>query len=179
VLFGAQHAGEAELAERVVRLVPSADLVAFSNTGSEAVHAALRIARAATRRRLLVKFDGHYHGWLDPVYVSGPASPPRDRAGLGVHAVPGLEPPDDVIVCAWNSLPELAAVLAEHQGEVVAVIMEPLPSNFGNFEPLPGYLEGVRSLCDRNGILLIFDEVITGFRIAPGGLKSAMAYSRT
>jgi glutamate-1-semialdehyde 2,1-aminomutase len=171
ILFGAQHRGEAELAERLVDMVPSAKLVALSNTGSEAVHAALRFARAATGRRLVVKFDGHYHGWLDPVHVSGPALPPSAQTGGPRHAVAGLSPPAETLVCRWNDLDALAGVLGDHGGEVAAVIMEPVPCNFGAYEPLPGYLEGVRTLCDEHGAVLVFDEVITGFRLAPGGAQ--------
>jgi len=171
ILFGAQHRGEVELAERLVELVPSAELVAFSNSGSEAVHAALRFARAATGRRLVVKFDGHYHGWLDPVHASGPALPPSSETGGPRHAVPGLPASADLVTCRWNDLDALARLLGEHDGEVAAVLMEPVPCNFGAYEPLPGYLHGVRELCDRRGVVLIFDEVITGFRLGLGGAQ--------
>ena len=171
VLFGAQHSGEVELAERVVELVPNAEIVALSNSGSEAVHAALRFARVATGRTLVVKFDGHYHGWLDPVYVSGPAMPPSAETGGPLHAVPGLPPPTDVLTCRWNDLDAISGLLADYEGQVAAIIMEPVPCNFGNYEPLPGYLDGVRELCDQHGVILIFDEVITGFRLALGGAQ--------
>jgi glutamate-1-semialdehyde 2,1-aminomutase len=172
ILFGAQHAGEIELAERLVRLVPSAELVAFSSSGSEAVHAALRFARAATGRRLVIKFDGHYHGWLEPVHTSGPALAPSSETGGPRHVVPGMPPPPDLLTCRWNDLDALARLVGEHEGEVAAIIMEPVPCNFGAYEPLPGYLQGVRELCDRHGVVLIFDEVITGFRLGLGGAQA-------
>lgn len=173
VLYGAQHAGELELAERLTRLVPGAEMVALSTTGSEAVHAAIRIARAATGRRLILKFEGHYHGWIDPVYVNGPGSPPLQGPPphKPTHSVPGLAASDEVLVARWNEIEELRAVLGLHQGDVAAVVMEPVACNFGNFEPRPGYLAAVRELCDRVGALLIFDEVITGFRIGLGGAQ--------
>jgi glutamate-1-semialdehyde 2,1-aminomutase len=171
ILFGAQHGGEIELAERLVELVPSAERVAFSSSGSEAVHAALRFARAATGRRLVIKFDGHYHGWLDPVHASGPTLAPSSETGGPRHVVPGLPPPADVLGCRWNDLAALARLVDDHAGEVAAIVMEPVPCNFGAYEPLPGYLQGVRELCDRHGVVLIFDEVITGFRLGLGGAQ--------
>jgi glutamate-1-semialdehyde 2,1-aminomutase len=132
------------------------------------VHAAIRLARATTGRTLVVKFDGHYHGWIDPVYVNGPGMPPDDPV---THAVPGLPPPPGVLSCRWNDLDAITSLLAEHDGQVAAVIMEPVPCNFGNYEPDPGYLASVRRLCDRHGAILIFDEVITGFRVALGGAQ--------
>ena len=171
VLFGAQHPGEIELAERIIDLVPSAEMVALSNTGSEGIHAALRFARAATGRRSILKFEGHYHGWLDPLFVSGPGVPPLDDSHDPIHTVPGFDAPPDVLVSRWNDLEALSGLLAAHTNEIAAVIMEPLTCNFGNYEPLPGYLEGVRKLCDKHDIVLIFDEVITGFRLGLGGAQ--------
>jgi glutamate-1-semialdehyde 2,1-aminomutase len=172
ILYGAQHRGELELAEQLVELIPSAELVAFSSSGSEAIHAALRFARAATGRRLVIKFDGHYHGWLDPVHVSGPALPPSSETGGPQHVVPGVPAPADLLTCRWNDLGALTRLVEEHDGAVAAVVMEPVPCNFGAYEPLPGYLEGVRELCDRHGVVLIFDEVITGFRLGLGGAQA-------
>lgn len=171
VLFGAQHEGEVELAERLVELVPSAELVALSNSGSEAVHAAVRFARVATGRSAVIKFEGHYHGWLDPLHVSGPAAAPGAGSEMPVHAVPGLPAPPDVLVCPWNDLDAVSRLLSDHEAKIAAIIMEPVPCNFGNYEPLPGYLEGVRELCEEHGVILIFDEVITGFRVALGGAQ--------
>lgn len=173
VLFGSQHRGELALAERVVRLVPGAELVAFANSGSDALHAAVRIARAATGRRLVLKFEGHYHGWIDPLYVNVPGVTPQDGTGPleVIHGTPGLAPPSDVVVARWNDLAALEETLRRHGEEVALVLMEPIACNFGNFEADPGYLAGARELCDRHGCLLGFDEVITGFRVALGGAQ--------
>jgi glutamate-1-semialdehyde 2,1-aminomutase len=172
--FGAQHVLEAEVAERIVDVVPCAELVCFSTTGSEAVHAALRIARAATGRSKIVKFEGHYHGWLDPVHVSTPGVPPSPIDGPGrMDAVPGTRgqsTPADVIVLRWNDVDALAETLAADD-DVAAVIMEPVASNGGLIAPLPGYLESARQLTRDHGVLLIFDEVVTGFRLALGGAQ--------
>jgi glutamate-1-semialdehyde 2,1-aminomutase len=174
--YGAQHALEAEVAERLVEAAPCAELVCFSSTGSEAVHAALRIARAATGRTSIVKFEGHYHGWLDPVSVSTPGLPAADPARPAplepVPATGGQVPSTDVLVARWNDADELAALLAERGGEVAAVLMEPVAANGGLIPPDPGYLERARELTAANGSLLVFDEVVTGFRLARGGAQA-------
>lgn len=175
--FGGQHEGEAELAERVVRTVPCAEKVVFSNTGSEAVQAAVRIARATTKRRLIVKFDGHYHGWIDPLFVNSPGVPAAAQAPVPLevtHNVPGQPAPEDVVVCPWNDLEAIGELLARIGEQVAAVIMEPIPFNLGTFLPQDGYLEGVRRLCRRHGALLIFDEVVSGFRVALGGAQELL-----
>lgn len=177
IQFGGQHVGEAELAERIVELVPCADKVVFANTGSEAIHAAVRIARMTTGRRLIVKFEGHYHGWIDPVFVNSPGVPAQPTNGSllrVVHNVSEQLTPTDVLVCAWNDLDALAAVLDGIGVDVAAVIMEPIPFNLGTFLPAPGYLEGVRELCDAHGILLIFDEIVSGFRLCLGGAQERL-----
>jgi glutamate-1-semialdehyde 2,1-aminomutase len=173
--YGAQHMLEAELAERLVDAAPCAELACFSTTGSEAVHAAIRIARAATGRRRIVKFEGHYHGWLDPVSVSTPGLPAADRAEPApldpVPATGGQAPAADVLVARWNDADELAMVLAEHGADVAAVLMEPVAANGGLIPPAPGYLERARELTSASGSLLLFDEVVTGFRLARGGAQ--------
>lgn len=173
--YGAQHRWEIETARRLVEMVPCADLVCFSNTGTEAVMAAMRLARAHTGRRLIVRFEGHYHGWSDGAMIS--YTPPLDKAGPYEEPIPvpgslGIPPSalGDVIVAPWNDLAVLDRLLARHAGEVAGVIMEPYAFNTGIVFPVPGYLEGVRKLCDKHKTILIFDEVITGFRV---GLTSA------
>jgi glutamate-1-semialdehyde 2,1-aminomutase len=175
--FAGQHEGEIRLAERIAALVPSAELVRFSVSGSEAVHGALRIARAATGRSRWVKFEGQYHGWLDDVFIStkpglneaGPREAPepvlmsRGQSG-GVKA--------DVIVLPWNDLDALADAFRRHGAEIAAVITEPAMCNSGVIPPRPGYLEGMRRLCDAAGTVLVFDEVITGFRLGLGGAQA-------
>ncbi|MFE2037432.1 aspartate aminotransferase family protein [Streptomyces scopuliridis] len=175
VLYGGQHEAEAELAERIVRLVPSAERVLLSVTGSEAVQAALRVARAATGRRAIVKFEGHYHGWLDPVTANGPGSP----AGSGPTPRPVVVPDHsvvgpEVLVCPWNDTQALADLLARHGTETAAVIMEPVAVNGGNLFAQEGYLAEARRLCDQYGCLLVFDEVVTGFRLALGGAQQRL-----
>jgi glutamate-1-semialdehyde 2,1-aminomutase len=164
MLFGASHAGEAEAAELVLAALGWAERLRFGMTGTECVQAALRLSRAATGRRRFVRFDGHYHGWLDNVLIApgeGGAQP-ASEGQLAEHLA-------DSYVLAWNDADALAALLREHGDTISAVIMEPVMVNTGGIEPVPGYLRRVRELCDEHGIVLIFDEVITGFRLARGG----------
>ncbi len=163
--YGASHPLEAELAEALCRTVPSAELCVFGSTGSEAVHVAIRVARAATGRTRVIKFLGHYHGWLDSIYVGVPGQSSAAPATAGQDPQAAAS----VTVCTWNDLAELERELAA--GDVAAVIMEPLNVNGGCLEPRPGYLEGVRELTSRKGVVLIFDEVITGFRLGLGGAQ--------
>jgi glutamate-1-semialdehyde 2,1-aminomutase len=155
---------EAELAEAICRTVPSADLCVFSSTGSEAVHAAIRIARAATGRTRVVKFLGHYHGWLDTIHVGTPGQrePGPGTEGQDPQAAASLT------VVPWNDVEALDEALAD---DVAAVIMEPVNVNGGGIAPAPGYLEHVREITRRMAIVLIFDEVITGFRLGLGGAQ--------
>ncbi|HTE19360.1 MAG TPA: aminotransferase class III-fold pyridoxal phosphate-dependent enzyme, partial [Armatimonadota bacterium] len=176
MMFAAQHEAEIELAERVCRMVPSAERVRFGSSGSEMIQAAFRIVRAHTGRRKILKFEGHYHGWFDNVLVSvapaldaaGPAEAPRAVPGSKGQHEAALE---DLIVLPWNDAALLEQTLRAHAHEIAAVITEPIMCNVGCILPRPGYLESLRRLCDELGILLIFDEVITGFRVAPGGAQ--------
>lgn len=165
--FGANNKHEAPLAELLCEVVPSAEQVIFSNTGTEAVQAALRIARRATNRQRIIKFRGHYHGWLDSVHVAIPGSA-SDGAGTG-----GQDPEASrhTTVCDWNDLKALETAMAH---DVAAVIMEPINVNGGCFAPSPGYLGAVRRLTKDAGSLLIFDEVITGLRVALGGAQQLL-----
>ncbi len=162
--YGASHRLEAELAEAICRTVPCAERVVIASTGSEAVHVALRIARSSTGRSRVLKFAGHYHGWLDPIHIGtfghGPSEPVT--GGQDPRALA------NTLVCPWNDLAALDTALTD---DVAAVIMEPLNVNGGCIAPAPGYLEGVRELTRRRGALLIFDEVITGYRLALGGAQ--------
>ncbi len=162
--YGASHLAEAELAEAICRMVPCAERCIFSSTGSEAVHAALRIARAGTGRNRVIKFQGHFHGWLDPLSVGVPGRDDVSPASAGQDPYASKA----VTVCPWN---DLDALRAELRDDVAAVIMEPLAVNGGCLFPAPGYLEAVRQLTVVTGTVLIFDEVITGFRLAPGGAQ--------
>ena len=169
--FGAQHRGEIELAELMCSVLPGVDRVIFSNTGSEAVQAALRLARAFTGRPLFVKFEGHYHGWFNNVLVSY-----RPKAADAIEPLPtcGGQPRHefaDTLVVPWNDMAALEAAFASHPGQIAAVLTEPLLANSGSCEPEPGFLEGVIDLCRREGAVSVFDEVITGFRLALGGAR--------
>jgi glutamate-1-semialdehyde 2,1-aminomutase len=147
-------------------MVPCAERMRFASSGSEAVQAALRIARAATGRRVAVKFAGHYHGWFDNVLWSTAPPAGTDEPLAGSR---GQLASTDIAVLPWNDLGALRARLA--QGDVAMVIMEAAMCNQGGIHPLPGYLEGARAACDATGTLLVFDEVITGFRVGPGGAQ--------
>lgn len=170
--FGAQHPGEAAVAERICSLAPNSDLVCFSNSGTEAVMTALRIARAATGRDRVIRFAGHYHGWSDGILTS----PEIADAKRGWTATPGsagqpVAALADVLVLRWNDAPALAEAFARFGDTLAAVICEPLLCNSGCIFPTQGFLEQARELTRRHGTALIFDEVITGFRLAPGGAQ--------
>jgi glutamate-1-semialdehyde 2,1-aminomutase len=174
--YGAQHELEYEVSERFQKAVPCAEQVAFTSSGSEAVQLALRLARAYTGRNLILKFEGHYHGWLDSVLLSyHPAAgacgdPDHPNVVLASRGqVPNAV--DNVIVAPWNRIVPLEQIFAERGAEIAAVITEPVLCNSGGLYPRDGYLEALRKLCDANGSLLIFDEVITGFRISFHGAQ--------
>ncbi|QBK30729.1 aspartate aminotransferase family protein [Roseitalea porphyridii] len=173
-LFAGQHVDELELAEAIKGCVPSAERVRFAVSGSEASHALLRLARHVTGRPKFIKFIGHYHGWLDNVSFS--VNPPRDESntppapvawGGGIPASLA----EDVIVLRWNDLDLVEEAMSAHGDKVAAIITEPVMCNQGCIEPLPGFLEGLRRLCDKYGTALIFDEIITGFRLGAGGAQ--------
>lgn len=158
--FGAPTEPELALAEAICRLVPSIEVVRLVSSGTEAAMSALRLARAATGRPRLLKFAGGYHGHYDPMLASG---------GSGIATL-GLEASaEDTAVVPYNDLP--AAELALAELDVAAVIVEPVAANMGVVAPMPGFLEGLRRACDASGTLLIFDEVITGFRLALSGAQ--------
>ncbi len=168
LLYGGQSAVEAEAARLLCAMVPCAQRVRFCSSGSEAVQAALRIARAATGRRTVIKFDGHYHGWFDNILWS--TAPP---AGANAPVAGSRGQPEeagaDIVALPWNDAAALVARLS--RGDVAAVIMEPAMCNAGAIAPAEGYLEAARDACSKTGAILIFDEVITGFRLAPGGAQ--------
>lgn len=175
-MFGTCNVPEVELAEQIRQMVPCADLVRFANSGSEAVQGAVRTARGYTGRSRIVKFEGHYHGWSDTLAISN--RPGESEAGPydAPHSVPhspGIPAGvvDDVVVCPWNDPAALRTVLDAHRGELAAVICEPIVANNACTMPGPGYLELLREECTRRGIVLIFDEVCTGFRTGPAGAQ--------
>jgi glutamate-1-semialdehyde 2,1-aminomutase len=176
-LFAGQHIREIELAEKLNQLIPSAELMRFCLDGSEAVHTAFRVARAKTGRQKFLRFEGHYHGWLDNV-CWGISTPSTEALGSreAPKALPwtaGLptQSRDEFIVLPWNDLALVKKTLEEYHHEVAAIITEPIMCNNGCIMPEEGFLQGLRGLCDHYNIALIFDEVITGFRVAMGGAQ--------
>lgn len=167
--FGAPAAGEVELAERVVDMVPSVEVVRMVNSGTEATMSALRLARAATGRDRVIKFRGGYHGHGDSFLVEAGSG----AATLGVPSSPGVTEgaAKDTLVAEFNDLASVKALFEDNTDQVAAVFVEPVAGNMGCVPPQDGFLEGLRSLCDQHGALLIFDEVMTGFRLAPGGAQ--------
>src|SRR5256886_7745061 len=161
---------EVEVAERLVRIVPGAELIRFANTGTEACMAALRLVRGVTGRPKIVKFEGHYHGWADAFSVgSNPgALDTVDSLGIPESALA------DTIVLPWNDADRVEAALTEHEGEIAAIVTEPVMANMGVIPPAPGYLEALRRLADEHGALLWVDETVTGFRLAAGGAQERL-----
>ncbi len=162
---------EVELAEKLVSLIPSMERVLLTMTGTEATFHAIRLARAATERRYLIKFQGCYHGWHDAVAMN--VISPRERIGSKDLLSKGIFPEvaDATLVVPFNDADAVARALDEHRGDVAAIIVEPIPHNIGCVLPLPGFLERLRDLATRHGTVLIFDEVITGFRHGLGGYQ--------
>ena len=167
--FGAPCEAEVGLAERVVRLVPSIEKVRFVSSGTEATMSALRLARGFTGRRKILKFDGCYHGHADCLLVSAGSG----VATLGIPGSPGVPEGTvaDTLVAPFNDVAAVAAVVAAHGKDLAALIVEPVCGNMGTVAPKPGYLEALREITRKNGTLLIFDEVMTGFRVALGGAQ--------
>ncbi|HLY59625.1 MAG TPA: aspartate aminotransferase family protein [Terriglobia bacterium] len=171
--FGAQHDLEFETAEIITSVVPCADLVCFANSGTEIVQLALRLARAATQRSKFLKFEGHYHGWADNVLVSYHPAPAEIEAAKGAPIPVGVgqRSHDDVLIASWNDRPSVEQLFATHSAEISAVICEPMLCNGGCIPPEPGFLEFLRDITRQHGALLIFDEVITGFRLHLSGAQ--------
>lgn len=173
---GAQHDLEWQVAEMICRVVPCADKVIFSNTGTEAVQAAIRLARAYTGRVRVIRFSGHYHGWADNALVGYRPQPDAVDATRLALPAEGVNPSvlDEVIVLPWNDLQAVESALLLHGAQIAAIITEPILCNSSCLMPAPGYLEGLRDLATRFGVVLIFDEVITGFRVELGGAQELM-----
>jgi glutamate-1-semialdehyde 2,1-aminomutase len=167
--FGATSPAEIRLAELIRARMPSIERLRFVNSGTEAAMSALRVARAATARDLVIKFDGGYHGHADSLLVDA-------GSGAATLSIPGsagvsTSVAAQTLVATYNDLDSVADLLDMHLGQVAAVIVEPVAANMGVVPPAPGFLAGLRRLADQSGALLIFDEVITGFRVAPGGAQ--------
>lgn len=176
-LFAGQHIREIELAEKINTLIPTAELMRFCLDGSEAVQTAFRVARAKTGKQKFLRFEGHYHGWLDNVCwgISAPSV-----EALGSSSEPNVYPwteglaqntRDEVIVIPWNDAELLKKTVEAHYDELAAIITEPVMCNSGCILPQEGYLQTIRDLCDKYNIAFILDEVITGFRLSLGGAQ--------
>jgi glutamate-1-semialdehyde 2,1-aminomutase len=165
--FGAQHDLEYAVAERMTSVIPCADSVCFANSGTEIVQVALRLARAATGRSLVLKFEGHYHGWSDGMLASyhPTAQQIAESNGVPIPVSRGQLPPQETLVAQWNDFDGVQRIFSERGTEIAAVICEPLLCNSGCIPPDPGFLERLRGITYDRGALLIFDEVITGFRV--------------
>ncbi|HZO61421.1 MAG TPA: glutamate-1-semialdehyde 2,1-aminomutase, partial [Gaiellaceae bacterium] len=167
--FGAPTEAEVELAAEIVDAVPSVEMVRLVSSGTEASMSALRLARAATRRDRVIKFAGCYHGHADALLASAGSG----VATLGIPGSPGVPTgaAGDTIVCPYNDVDAVAAAAARWGEGLACIVVEPVAGNMGVVPPAPGFLEALRQLCDASGALLVFDEVITGFRVARGGAQ--------
>jgi glutamate-1-semialdehyde 2,1-aminomutase len=167
--FGAPTELETRLAHRVAMLMPTMERVRFVSSGTEAAMSVVRVARAATKRDKIVKFEGCYHGHADSFLVQAGSG----AMTLGVPTSPGVPAAvaADTLLARYNDLESVERVLAAHDGQIAAVIVEPIAGNMGVVPPRDSFLQGLRALCDREGLLLIFDEVISGFRAAAGGAQ--------
>ena len=167
--FGAPTKAEIDLASLVVSLVPSVEKVRFVNSGTEATMSAVRLARGVTGRPKLIKFAGHYHGHADFFLIQAGSG----AVTHGTPTSPGVTPGNaaDTLVATFNDLDSVRALFEAHSGDVACLIVEPIAGNMGCVPPEPGFLQGLRDLCDAHGALLIFDEVMTGFRVSPGGAQ--------
>lgn len=168
--FGASTQREVEIAELIVQMVPGIEMVRMVNSGTEAVMSALRLARGATGRNRIIKFEGCYHGHSDAMLVKAGSSAVAKEgcpssAGVPVNTV------RDTLTAQYNDLDSVRELFSRYPGEIACVIVEPVAANMGVVGPNPGFLEGLRTLCDKESALLIFDEVITGFRLAKGGAQ--------
>jgi len=170
--FGAPTEREVELAQEIVDAVPSVELVRLVSSGTEAAMSAVRLARGFTYRDRVIKFAGCYHGHADGFLVSAGSG----LATLGIPASPGVPSgvTNDTIVCEYNDVDGVASAVERYGEGLAAIIVEPIAGNMGCVPPAPGFLEALRLLCDASGALLIFDEVISGFRVARGGAQELL-----
>lgn len=170
--YGAPTELEIEMAELILSMVPNVDLIRMVSSGTEACMSALRLARGYTGRNKVIKFEGHYHGHADSFLVKAGSG----LATFGIQQVPGITVgvAADTLVAAYNNLDQVKQLVAENKGEVACIILEPVAGNMGCILPRPGFLEGIRRLCDEEGIVFILDEVMTGFRLAPGGAQEKL-----
>ncbi|HLY70836.1 MAG TPA: glutamate-1-semialdehyde 2,1-aminomutase [Puia sp.] len=170
--FGAPTELEIEMAELVISMVPNVDLIRMVSSGTEACMSAVRLARGFTKRNKIIKFEGCYHGHADSFLVKAGSG----VATLHIQTVPGVTAgvANDTLTCPYNELAAVEKLVAENKNHVAAIIVEPVAGNMGCILPLPGFLEGLRKICDEENIILIFDEVMTGFRLALGGAQEKL-----
>ena len=171
--YGAPTELEIRMAELIISIVPSIEMVRMVNSGTEATMSAIRLARAFTGREKIIKFEGCYHGHGDAFLIKAGSG----AMTLGVPDSPGVPAgvANGTLTAAYNSLPSVQALVDANRGAVAAIIVEPVVGNMGCVPPQPGFLEGLRTICTKEGILLIFDEVMTGFRVARGGAQELYA----
>ncbi|MCA0398145.1 MAG: glutamate-1-semialdehyde 2,1-aminomutase [Bacteroidetes bacterium] len=170
--YGAPTELEVKMAELIKSMAPNVDLIRMVSSGTEACMSALRLARGYTGRNKFIKFEGCYHGHADSFLVKAGSG----LATFDIQTVPGVTGgvSNDTLTCAYNDIAAVEQLVAAHPGEIAAIIVEPVAGNMGCILPASGFLEGLRGLCDREGMLLIFDEVMTGFRLAPGGAQQRL-----
>jgi len=170
--FGAPTELEIEMAELIISMVPNVDLVRMVSSGTEACMSAIRLARGYTGRNKILKFEGHYHGHADSFLVKAGSG----LATFNIQTVPGITAgvANDTLTAAYNDLDAVKKIVAEHKGEIAAIITEPVAGNMGCILPAPGFLEGLRTICDEEGIVFILDEVMTGFRLSAGGAQQKL-----
>ena len=180
VLYSAQHELEISLAELALKLVPLKNsTIRFATSGTEIVQLAIRLIRSYTKKEKYIKFEGHYHGWADNVLFSN--NPNLSLAGSNKSpiAVAGSSGMDknlsrSIIICQWNDIDNINYLFKKYKNHIGGVIMEPIMGNSNTIMPLPGYLEHVKQLCEKENALLCFDEIITGFRVAAGGAQEML-----
>jgi glutamate-1-semialdehyde 2,1-aminomutase len=170
--FGAPTELEIEMAELIISMAPNVDLIRMVSSGTEACMSAIRLARGFTGKNKFIKFEGHYHGHADSFLVKAGSG----VATFGIQTVPGITAgvSNDTLTAPFNDLEAVKTLVEQNKNELAAIIVEPVAGNMGCVLPQPGFLEALRQICDEEGILLIFDEVMTGFRLAPGGAQERL-----
>lgn len=170
--YGAPTELEIEMAELIKSMAPNVDLIRMVSSGTEACMSAIRVARGYTGRNKIIKFEGCYHGHADSFLVKAGSG----LATLNIQTVPGVTAgvSNDTLTCAYNDLPAVQLLVSSHKNEIAAIIIEPVAGNMGCILPQPGYLEGLRKICDAENIVFIFDEVMTGFRLSAGGAQQLL-----
>ncbi len=170
--YGAPTELEIKMAELIISMAPNVDLIRMVSSGTEACMSAIRVARGYTGRNKIIKFEGCYHGHADSFLVKAGSG----VATLNIQTVPGVTAgtANDTLTCAYNDLAAVEKLVQKNKGEVAAIIVEPVAGNMGCIVPQPGFLEGIRKVCDAEGIVFIFDEVMNGFRLALGGAQEKL-----